>query len=97
MSVNAGAELPHFPMRVSEFSKQSDRFLNRGDIILTRNKSWSSRIVHNGTGSFFTHAAFVFLLPRPSERFENTFVLESMSSDVGVANIKRWISGPNPS
>jgi hypothetical protein len=96
MSANAGAEPPHFPMRVSEFLKQSDRFLDRGDIILTRNKTWGSRIVHFGTGSFFTHAALVFLLPNPAEHFENTFVLESMPSGVGVANIKRWISGPHP-
>jgi hypothetical protein len=96
MSLSAGAEPPHFPMRVSEFLKDADRHLDRGDIILTRNKTWGSRIVHFGTGSFFTHAALVFLLPSPAEHFENTFVLESMPSGVGVANIKRWISGPNP-
>jgi len=83
-------------MRVAEFLKQSDRFLNRGDIILTRNKTWGSRIVHIGTGSFFTHSAFVFLLPSPGEHFENTFVLESMPSGVGLANIKGWITGANP-
>lgn len=96
MSLNAGAEPPHFPMPVNEFLKQSDRFLNRGDIILTRNKTLGSRIVHIGTGSFFTHAALVFLLPSPTEHFENTFVLESMPSGVGLANIKRWITGNNP-
>ena len=96
MSNIAGDEPPHFPMRVGAFLKEADRYLNRGDIILTRNKTLGSRIVHIGTGSFFTHAAFVFLLPRRQDSFENTFVLESMPSGVGLANIKRWISGPNP-
>lgn len=96
MLANVGVEQPHFPMRVNEFLKLSDRFLDRGDIILTRNKTIGSRIAHFGTGSFFTHSAFVFLLPSHKESFENTFVLESMPSGVGLANIKGWISGPKP-
>ena len=96
MSADAGAEPPHFPMRVGEFLKDADRYMDRGDIILTRNKTWGSRIVHFGTGSFFTHSAFVFLLPSLQEHFDNTFVLESMPSGVGLANIKGWITGKNP-
>ena len=83
-------------MRVGTFLKEAGRYLDRGDIILTRNKTLGSRIVNIGTGSFFTHAALVFLLPNKHESFENTFVLESMPSGVGLANIKRWISGANP-
>ena len=83
-------------MRVGAFLKEADRYLNRGDIILSRNRTLGSRIVHIGTGSFFTHAAFVFLLPSRKDSFENTFVLESMPSGVGLANIKSWISGANP-
>ena len=96
MSNNAGVEPPHFPMRVSDFLAEADRYLNRGDIILTRGNYMSSRIIRLIIGSFFSHAALVFLVPQRGNGFNNTFILESMPSGIGLANLKSYIGGKNP-
>jgi Permuted papain-like amidase enzyme, YaeF/YiiX, C92 family len=97
MSNNAGVEAPHFPMRVSEFLENADRYLDRGDIILTRGNYLSSRAIRWIIGSFFSHAALVFLLPQPENGFNNTFILESMPTGIGLAKLKSYIGGQNPS
>jgi hypothetical protein len=97
MSNNAGVEQPKFPMRVSDFLTRADRYLDRGDIILTRGNYLSSRVIRWIIGSFFSHAAMVFLLPQQDNGFNNTFMLESMPTGIGLAKLKSYIGGQNPS
>jgi Permuted papain-like amidase enzyme, YaeF/YiiX, C92 family len=94
---NAGVEPPKFPMRVSDFLEHADQFLDRGDIILTRGNYLSSKAIRWIIGSFFSHAALVFLLPQPDNGFNNTFILESMPTGIGLAKLKSYIGGQNPS
>ncbi len=94
MLASAGDRPPHFPMRVSEFLGSAETYLHRGDIILSRNQTLASKLIRFTTGGFFSHSAFVFLLPRREEGLDSTFVLESVSSGVGVGNFKVWVSGP---
>lgn len=94
---NAGVEPPQFPMRVSEFLAQADRFLNRGDIVLSRSPNLSSRLIRATSGGFFSHAAMVFLVPKRDDGFENTFVVESLYRGVGLGNLGSYIGGKRPS
>jgi hypothetical protein len=96
MSDSAGAEAPHFPMRVSEFLESADRYLNRGDIILSRSRTLSSKLIRATSGSFFSHAAMVFLVPQASEGFANTFLVESLYQGVGLATLVSYIGGNHP-
>lgn len=84
-------------MRVNDFLEQAEVFLDRGDIILTRGNYLSSKVIRWILGSFFSHAALVFLLPQPLNGFNNTFVLESMPTGIGLAKLKTYIGGNNPS
>jgi Permuted papain-like amidase enzyme, YaeF/YiiX, C92 family len=84
-------------MRVSDFLARADLYLDRGDIILTRGNYLSSRAIRWIIGSFFSHAALVFLLPQPDNGFNNTFILESMPTGIGLAKLKSYIGGQNPS
>jgi hypothetical protein len=94
---NAGDDEPKFPMRVSEFLSQADRYLNRGDIILTRGNYLSSRLIRLIIGGFFSHAALVFLLPQKQNGLNNTFILESMPTGIGLAKLSSYIGGKTPS
>jgi Permuted papain-like amidase enzyme, YaeF/YiiX, C92 family len=96
MSNIVGAE-PRFPMRVADFLAQADQFLDRGDIILTRGNYLSSRAIRWIIGSYFSHAALVFLLPQPENGFNNTFMLESMPTGIGLAKLNSYIGGKSPS
>jgi hypothetical protein len=96
MSSNAGVE-PHFPMRVNEFLEHAGEYLNRGDIILTRGNYLTSKVIRWILGSFYSHAALVFLLPQPQNDFNNTFILESMPTGIGLAKLRTYIGGQNPS
>ena len=97
MLQNAGDELPKFPMSVAQFLGDAERYLNRGDILLSRSPTLSSWIIRKTTASFFSHAAYLFLTPRKSEGFYSTFVLESLYEGVGVANFQNYITGKSPS
>jgi hypothetical protein len=97
MSNNVGDERPHFPMRVNDFLDHADIFLDRGDIILTRGNYLSSRVIRWIMGSFFSHAALVFLIPQPENGIDNTFILESMPTGIGLAKLKSYIGGKKPS
>ncbi len=97
MSNNVGDEPPQFPMRVNDFLAKADHYLNPGDIILTRGNYLSSQIIRWIIGSFFSHAALVFLTPRPENGLNNTFVLESMPTGIGLAKLKTYIGGAKPS
>jgi Permuted papain-like amidase enzyme, YaeF/YiiX, C92 family len=93
---NVGDE-PKFPMRVGEFFAQADRFLNRGDIVLSRSPTLSSHLIRAMSGGFFSHAAMVFLVPQKNDGFENTFIVESRYQGVGLANLESYVDGKNPS
>jgi hypothetical protein len=97
MSNNAGDEPPQFPMRVGEFLAKADKFLNRGDIVLSRSPTLSSNLIRFTSGGFFSHAAMVFLVPQIDDGFENTFVVESLYAGVGIGNLNTYIGGKNPS
>lgn len=84
-------------MRVNDFLAESDRYLNRGDIVLTRGNYFSSKIIRLIIGGYFSHAALVFLVPQRQNGFNNTFVLESMPTGIGLANLKSYVGGKNPS
>lgn len=95
MLQNAGAE-PKFPMTVKAFFENADLHLNYGDILLSRSPLFASRMIRLISGSFFSHAALVFLLPRRKEHFTSTFVIESLFKGVGIANFESYVSGRNP-
>ncbi len=85
-----------FPMTVKAFFDDADRYLNRGDILLSRSPFLASRLIRWSSRSFFSHAAIVFLLPQDKEYFSNTFVIESLFKGVGIANLETYVSGRNP-
>lgn len=89
--MGVSADELHFPMPVETFLKHADTLLVRSDVILSRSPTFSSWMIRLGTGGFFSHAALVFLVPKPDDGFENTFVLESISSGVGIANLRDYI------
>jgi len=89
--VEGTAEEPRFPMSVETFLRNADQLLSRSDIILSRSPTFSSWLIRFATGGFFSHAALVFLVPKPEDGFDNTFILESISSGVGLANLRDYI------
>ena len=93
-----GAAVPDklLPLTVKEFLGKGDQFLRRGDIVLSRSPTLTSWLIRKATGSNFSHAALVFLVPQPDEGFNSTFLLESTSSGVGLANLRDYIGGKNP-
>ncbi len=95
MLPSAGAK-SEFPMTVKAFFSDADRFLNRGDILLSRSPLMASRLIRIFSGSFFSHAAVVFLLPQRIEHFTNTFVIESLFKGVGIANLETYLNGRKP-
>jgi hypothetical protein len=80
-------------MTVKRFLADSETYLRRGDIVLSRSRTFWSWLIRTTTGSLFSHAAFVFLLPKEDERLDKTFLLESVSSGVGLANLQSYIEG----
>jgi hypothetical protein len=70
-----------FPMPVETFLKHALRDPLSGEIGKIR----------LATGGFYSHAALIFLVPKPEEGFDNSFVLESISSGVGLANLRDYI------
>lgn len=87
----ASADLPSFPMSVAQFLRHADVFLQRSDIVLSRSDTVSSWLIRFATGGFFSHAALVFLVPKPEDGYYNTFLLESVSSGVGLANLRDYL------
>ncbi len=80
-----------FPMPVEKFLRHAGRFLLRSDVILSRSPTLSSWLIRFGTGGYFSHAALVFLVPKPEEGFTNTFLLELVSAGVGLANLREYV------
>ena len=95
MSPSAGDD-SEFPMTVKAFFDDADRYLNLGDILLSRSPLLASRLIRLFSKGFFSHAALVFLLPQRREHFTNTFVIESLFKGVGIANFETYVSGKRP-
>lgn len=93
MLETAGDIESKFPMRVGTFLKQADKHLCRGDILLSRSLTPASRMIRFISGSAFSHAAMIFLLPQKQEGFESTFVIESLFRGVKIASIDAYMSG----
>jgi len=86
----------HFPMTVKAFFANADRWLNYGDILLSRSPLMASQLIRLASGGFFSHAAIIFLLPRRHDHLTSTFVLESLFKGVGIANLQTYVSGDRP-
>jgi Permuted papain-like amidase enzyme, YaeF/YiiX, C92 family len=84
------------PQTVSTFLKSANQHLRKGDIVLSRSPTLTSWLIRKATNSSFSHAALVFLVSEPSEGYDNTFLLESSSNGVGLANLQHYISGKKP-
>ncbi len=82
-----------FPMTTKLFLANAEIFLQRGDIILSRSPTFTSWLIRFATNSPFSHAALVYLLPKPEERLNNTFLLESIRTGVGIANFRGYVEG----
>ena len=76
---------------VSLFLGRGQNDLQRGDIVLSRSKTLMSRLIRFVSGSEFSHAALVFLVPRYEEGFTSTFVLESTRRGVGLAKLEDYV------
>ncbi len=86
-----------FPMTTKQFLIHAGSFLQRGDIVLSRSPTFTSWLIRFATNSPFSHAALVFLLPKPEERLNNTFLLESVRAGVGIANLRAYVQGKSRS
>lgn len=76
---------------VSLFLGKGENDLQRGDIILSRSRTAMSRLIRFVTGSEFSHAALVFLVPKYEEGFTSTFILESTRRGVGLAKLEDYV------
>jgi hypothetical protein len=84
------------PYTVAQFLKSANLHLRKGDIILSRSPTLTSWLICKATGSSFSHAALVFVVSEPAEGYDNTFLLESTGSGVGLANLQHYIGGKKP-
>ena len=84
------------PITIKAFLEGADQYLKRGDIVLSRSPNFTSWLIRSATGSAFSHAALVFLVPQPELGLRNTFLLESLGAGVGLANLRDYVSGRHP-
>ncbi len=84
------------PRTVKSFLAVAEAHLRTGDIVLSRSRSITSWLIRYATGSAFSHAALVFVVAKPEEGYNNTFLLESISTGVGLANLQDYIGGRRP-
>jgi hypothetical protein len=89
-------ESRQFPITVKDFLDETEFHLKRGDIILSRSPNFFSWLIRKTTGSAFSHAALVYLVAQPEKGYRSSFLLESTSLGVGIANFKSYIDGRNP-
>jgi hypothetical protein len=67
-----------------------------GDIVLSRSPTPMSWLIRKAIGAEFSHAALVFLVAHPEDGFNNTFLLESVSSGVRIVNLRDYVGGRKP-
>ena len=87
---SAAARVKTFPMSVDDFL--AGGYLERSDVILTRkHRNLTSWLIRFLTGSQFSHAALVFLVPRYETGFNNTFVIEAATGGVDLAQLSDYL------
>jgi hypothetical protein len=79
-----------------QFLTEAQTRLRVGDIVLSRSSTPMSWLIRKAIGAEFSHAALVFLVAHPEEGFNNTFLLESVSSGVRIVNLRDYIGGRKP-
>ncbi len=88
---DAGQMQTVWPMSVDAFL--SGPYLNRADIVLTRkHRSLRSWLIRWATRGSFSHAAMVFLVPHLERGYDNSFVIESASKGVDLANLRHYLT-----
>ncbi len=80
-----------------QFLVEAQNHLKLGDIVLSRSPTLSSWLIRKSIRAEFSHAALVFLVAHPEEGFNNSFLLESVSSGVRIVNLRDYIGGRKPS
>jgi hypothetical protein len=81
------------PVSTEHFLDNAEKYLCKGDIVLSRAPTFVSWLIRVTTGSPFSHAALVFVVRDPTDGYQNTFLLESTRDGVGIANLRHWIGG----
>lgn len=77
-------------MTVEEFLSGNN--LKRADVMLSRNKkAFFSRLIMWATKSSWSHAALIFVIPRPESGFDNTFVIESIGDGVDITDLRYYL------
>lgn len=81
------------------FLQQSDEGprLRVADVVLRANqnpKEIFSRLIRLATNSHWSHSAVLYLLSDPSQGFDNTFLVEAMTSGVRVASWRDEVEPP---
>lgn len=79
-------------MTAKAFLADANLYLRRGDIVLSRSRTLQSWAIRFVTGSAFSHAALVFLVPKHELGFNSTFLLESTSRGVGLAKLEDYVA-----
>lgn len=78
------------PIPVQEFLAQGK--LRRADVVLCRGKrSFFSWLIRWATRSLFSHAAIIFVIPNEDLGFQNTFLIESVTSGVDVTDLQHYV------
>lgn len=57
---------------------------------MSRQAGVFSRLIRWATRSHFSHAALIFLVPKPDDGFDSVFVIESVPSGVDITNLRHY-------
>lgn len=88
---HAGAHAPRWPMPVADFLAGS--YLEPADILLMRQRrSLFARLVRLFTGSFFSKAALVFLVPHHENDFDSTFIIEANFKGIDLTDLASFFA-----
>lgn len=69
--------------------------LKRADILVTRSKgSLVGWLIRFGTGSYWNHAAMVYVIRNPELGYDNTFIIESGGAGIDIHNIGHYFEHP---
>lgn len=86
-----GPPEPQWPMPVDEFL--AGPYLEPADVLLMRQRSsLFARLNRLFTGSFFSKAALVFLVPHREDDFDSPFVIEAAFGGVDLTNMRAFVA-----
>lgn len=69
--------------------------LKRADILVTRSKgSLLGWLIRFGTGSYWNHAAMVYVIRNPEMGYDSTFIIESGGGGIDIHNIGHYFERP---